>query len=163
VEGAGIVLLHPFLAELLAGRGLLTASGDGFQDQAARQRAVTLLARLAFGTTDIPEHRLLLAKLLCGLPWAEPVPPVALTPEDIAACDALLAAVLGHWRALKSRSAEFLRTQFFLRDGKLEPVDRGWRLSVERRIQDVLIERLPWGLGIIRLPWMQPFLFVHWH
>lgn len=159
LEGVGIVILHPFLEELFQSLGLL--SGRDFRDRAARCRAVHLLGYLAYGG-EVPEYELLLPKLLCNLPWEEPLAPVALEPEEIAALDALLGAVLRHWEALKSGSAEWLREQFFLREGKLEPVDRGFKLTVERRAQDVLLDRLPWGLGLIRLPWMTQFLHVSW-
>lgn len=156
----GIVLLHPFLEALFRDRGLL--DGRGFCDAAARVRAVHLLGLLGFGSTALPEYELVIAKQLCGHGLSETLDPAALDAADVAACDELLAAVLGHWKALRSSSAQWLRTQFFLRDGKLEPVDGGWRLSVERRAQDVLLTRLPWGLGVITLPWMTDKLFVHW-
>ena len=160
LEGAGAVILHPFLEELFRGRGLL-ARRD-FRDGTARHRAVHLLGLLSFGREDVPEYELLLAKLLCGLPFEEPLEPTELVDDDRAACDTLLHAVLGHWTALRSGSPDWLRAQFFLREGKLEPVDFGWRLTVERRAQDVLLARLPWGLGVIGLPWMEGRLYVRW-
>lgn len=160
LEGAGAVILHPFLEELFRGRDLL-AQRD-FCDETARHRAVHLLGLLSFGREDVPEYELLLAKLLCGLPFEEPLEPAELVDDDRAACDTLLRAVLGHWTALRSGSPDWLRAQFFLREGKLEPVDFGWRLTVERRAQDVLLARLPWGLGVIGLPWMEGRLYVRW-
>lgn len=158
--GAGLVLLHPFLEQLFRERGVL--AGPGFRDAEARDRAVHLLGLLAFGRVDVPEHELLLPKLLCGVPFEEPLEPSALEDEDLAACEALLRAVLEHWTALRSSSPEWLRQQFFLRDGKLEHVDGGYRLTVERRAQDVLLARLPWGCGAIALPWLGDRIFVRW-
>ena len=94
--------------------------------------------------------------------WEEPLVPVELTNAERAACDNLLRAVLTHWRALKSNSIEWMRGQFFLRAAKLERVDSNWRLTVERRVQDVLLDRLPWGVGVVGLPWMQGPVYVHW-
>src|SRR2546430_2729431 len=82
-------------------------------------------------------------KVLCVRESEEPLEPVLLQDEDVAACDALVRAVLRHWTALRSSSPEWLREQFFLRDGKLEDVDSGRRLTIERRAQDVLLARLP--------------------
>ncbi len=162
LAGAGGVILHPFLAELFRRRGLLAAGARAqFRDEAARHHAVHLLGHLTFGG-EAPEYDLLLPKLLCGLPWEELPAPAALDDDDRAACDELLAAVLGHWQALRSTSAAWLREQFFLREGKLEPVDQGWKLTVERRGQDVLLDRLPWGLGTVRLPWLAEVLHVRW-
>lgn len=160
LTGVGAILLHPFLEELFRERGLL--AGRELRDDAARHRAVHLLARLCFGEVEVPEHDLLLAKLLCSLPFEEPLEPVELDESDRAACDGLLHAVLRHWTALRSDSLEWLRANFFLRDGKLEAVNSGWRLTVERRAQDVLLARLPWGLGVIGLPWLKERIFVRW-
>jgi hypothetical protein len=160
LPAAGTILLHPFLETLFRERGLL--GQRDFRDETARKRAVHLLGYLGFGHTEVPEHDLPLAKLLCGHALEEPLDPPTLDADDVAACDALLTAVLGHWTALRSSSAQWLRAQFFLRDGKLECVDEGHRLTVERRAQDVLLARIPWGIGVIALPWMPCRLFVHW-
>jgi hypothetical protein len=160
LQGAGAIILHPFLEELFRDRHLLV--GRDFRDEAARQRAVHLLGWLGFGKLDIPEYELLFAKVLCGCPFEEPLEPAQLDEDDRAACDALLRAVLGHWTALRSSSPEWLRDTFFLREGKLERVDLGWRLTVERHAQDVLLARLPWGFGVVGLPWLQEQIFVHW-
>lgn len=160
LPGAGVVLLHPFLETLFRERGLL--EGSGFRDEPARAHAVRLVGLLGFGDADVPEYDLLIAKQLCGHPLELPLAPGVLDAADGVACDALLAAVLGHWSALRSSSAHWLRTQFFLRDGKLESVDFGCRLTIERRAQDVLLLRLPWGFGVIGLPWMKERIFVRW-
>jgi hypothetical protein len=157
---AGVLLLHPFLDSLFRERGLL--AGRAFRDAEARSRAVRLVGALGYGHTDVPEYDLAMAKLLCGHALPEPLEPVVLEPEDLAACEELLGAVLQHWQALRSGSAQWLREQFFLRDGKLEEVDSGFRLTVERRAQDVLLARLPWGFGVLGLPWMEQKIFVHW-
>jgi hypothetical protein len=158
--GAGAVLLHPFLPVLFRDRGLL--DGSAFRDGAACQRAVRLIAQLVFGRDEVPEQELPIAKFLCGLQLEDALEPVILTPDDLEACEQLLRAVLTHWNALRSSSTHWLRSQFLLRDGKLEAVDEGWRLTIERRAQDVLLARLPWGFGVIELPWIAGRIFVRW-
>lgn len=160
LPGAGAILLHPFLETLFRDRWLL--EGRDFRDVVAREHAVHLVGLLVFGHRDVPEFDLVAAKLLCGYPLEEPLAPAALEDTDAASCEELLAAVLRHWSVLRSSSADWLRTQFFLRDGKLERVDEGFRLTVERRAQDVLLARLPWGLGVIGFPWMKEKIFVRW-
>jgi len=160
LPGAGAILLHPFLETMFRDRGLL--EGRDFRDLAAREHAVHLVGLLVFGCREVPEFDLVAAKLLCGYPLEEPLAPAALEDADAVACEELLAAVLRHWSALRSSSADWLRAQFFLRDGKLERVDEGFRLTVERRAQDVLLARLPWGLGVIGFPWMKEKVFVRW-
>lgn len=157
---AGVILLHPFLETLFHDRDLL--EGRDLRDAEARERAVRLVGLLGFGEVDVPEYDLVIAKLLCGHPLEAPLGPELPGAEDAAACDEVLGAVLKHWSALRSSSVAWLRTQFFLRDGKLERVDEGYRLTVEHRAQDVLLARLPWGLGVISLPWQKEHTFVHW-
>lgn len=157
---AGVVLLHPFLETLFRERGLL--DGIEFRDAAARSHAVRLIGLLGFGVPDLPEYELVIGKQLCGHPLDDPLAPGVLEPADVSACDELMAAVLGHWKALRSSSAPWLRSQFLLREGKLESVDGGCRLTVERRAQDVLLAQLPWGFGVIGLSWMQDRIFVRW-
>lgn len=160
VNGAGCIVLHPFLEELFRSSNLL--NGRDFREAASRDKAVRMLSRLTFGEEAMPEYELLLPKLLCGMAWQEPLPPIDLSDEEHVACDQLLDAVVGHWQALQGCSANWLREQFFLRPAKLEAVDEGWRLSVERRAQDVLLDRLPWGLGAISLPWRRGLIYVSW-
>lgn len=160
LPGAGAVLLHPFLEMLFRDRGLL--AGHDFRDEEARERAVNLLGLLTFGQDQVAEYDLVTAKLLCGFDLERPVSPALFDDDDKRAGDELLGAVLKHWTALRSSSRDWLRAQFFLRDGKLERVDEGFRLTVERRAQDVLISRLPWGLGVIGFPWLKEKIFVHW-
>jgi hypothetical protein len=157
---AGILLLHPFLETLFRDRELL--EGRRFANDASRQRAAQLLGYLATGRADTPEYELGVAKLLTGIDADTPIESAWLGELDITACDRLLAAVLGHWTALRSSSAAWLRSQFFLRDARLDTVDGGHRVTVERRAQDVLLARLPWGFGVISLPWLPEKIFVQW-
>jgi hypothetical protein len=160
LAGAGIVLVHPFLEQLFQERGLL--EGRRFRALEARYRAVHLIGFLTYGRLDVSEHELVLAKALCGLDLEEPLEPVPLDDDDIAGCGALLRAVLEHWTALRSSSPQWLRAQFFLREGKLERVDSGWLLTIERHAQDVLLARLPWGFGVVAPAWMKVQIFVRW-
>ena len=160
LDGAGAILVHPFLEQLFRERGLL--EGRSFRGLEARDRAVHLIGFITFGRVDVAEYELVLAKVLCGVELEQPLEPVHLEDDDSAACDALLRAVLKHWTALRSSSPEWLREQFLLRQGKLENVDSGRRLTIERHAQDVLLARLPWGLGVVGLPWLNDRMFVRW-
>ena len=160
VTGTGMVLLHPFLGELFTHLGLVDEGR--FVDEDARQVAVQVLGYLAFGSEGRVEEVLILAKLLCGMPLDEVLLPVNLSAAALEGADELLAAVLKHWAALKTSSVPWLREQFILRTGKLQQVDAGWKLVVENRAQDVLLAKLPWGFGVISLPWMDDMLHVSW-
>jgi hypothetical protein len=76
----------------------------------------------------------------------------------------LILTAVKHWEALGKVSPDWLREMFIQRDGKLEKRETGWQLSVERKAQDILLDRLPrgWGLGIVKLPWMDGLLHIEW-
>ncbi len=160
VTGAGMVLLHPFLGELFTHLGLVDEGQ--FVDEDARHVAVHVLGYMAFGSEERVEAELTLAKLLCGMALDEVLLPVNLSAAAFEKADELLAAVLKHWATLKTSSVQWLREQFILRTGKLRQVDAGWKLVVESRAQDVLIPKLPWGFGVISLPWLDTMLHVSW-
>ena len=156
---AGAVLLHPFLSQLFEGLGI-AAEGTLAQPE----RALLLLHFLATGQRGAPEYELLLPKLLCGLPLEEPVAAtVALTAAEEEEAVALLEAVIRHWDALGGTSVDGLRGTFLARPGKLSQRGDGELvLQVEARSFDILLDRLPWGIGTIRLPWMKSILWVEW-
>jgi len=162
VQDAGIVLLHPFLLELFKECELWQ---DGHWRQiSSPHKAVYLLAWLGSGDTELPEYLLPLHKTLCGVPLDEPLETgFELNQADFANCTDLLKAVVNHWTAIGRTSPEGLREGFLQRQGKLENKKKGWLLTVEKKAQDVLLSRLPWGISIISYPWMNGQKFhVNW-
>jgi hypothetical protein len=158
VDCAGLVLLHPFLPAILERLGMARAGRLILPD-----RALALLHGLATGQTCAPEYALVLPKLLCGLPLDEPVgAPVTLTENEIAEAGNLLGAVIGHWAALGETSPDALRGTFLMRPGKLSRRGDDDLLQVEQQSFDVLLDRLPWGIGMVQLPWMARMLWVEW-
>ena len=163
VMTAGVCLLWPFLARFFARLHLLDDKETGFASLAAQQRAVLLLHHLATGERDAPEFALLLPKVLCGLPPFDPceiAEPVTGTEETEAA--QLLDAAIAHASCLGTISHAGLRETFLLRQGTLGTRDGAWLLRLERRSADVLLERIPWTLQWLRLPWMQAAMRVEW-
>lgn len=160
VDNAGIVLLHPFLTTFFRAVGV--AAGDTLT---APYKAIVLLHYLATGETLTPEHDATLFKILCGIDIDEPIPSVvATTVDDLAEADNLLQAAVGHWDALGSTSIDGLRESFLKRTGKLGVDDDGeWRLQIEWKTYDILLDRLPWGIAHFRLPWMQAMCRVEWN
>lgn len=161
LDNAGLVLLWPYLPELFRKLGLL---GIGFdQQQRPKLEAVLLLQQLVTGRPAAPEQQLALNKLLCGV---APQTPVARrlrrTKVWDAEIEALLTAVIKHWSVLKDTSVIGLRSAFLQRDGLLLEGEQGWLLRVDRKGYDLLLEQLPWGLGMIQLSWMDKPLSVEW-
>ncbi len=161
LENAGLVLLHPFLPPLFAELGLLK-DNEWIKDSSPVQ-AVAALAFLATGTEAGEECTMMLNKVMCALPVSDIVSTVLPLPLPAQQeCDALLREVIQHWRILKNTSIDGLREGFLQRNGKLSRVNDGWLLQVEQRTIDILLGHLPWGIGIVRLPWMKETLFVEW-
>ncbi|MFW5663414.1 MAG: contractile injection system tape measure protein [bacterium] len=157
VQNAGIVLLHPFLGSFFSALGLL--KNTQFTDKQAQHTAIHLLHYLSAGQTQPMEYELTLEKYLCGCEPEEVVPrfvPISKTMKQES--DKLLRAAIEHWKALKKTSPAGLREGFLQREGKLIQNDAQDLLLVESKSVDVLLSYLPWGLGVIKLPWLnKPF------
>lgn len=163
LHSAGLVLLHPFIAPLLRERGLLAADGKSLLPGRV-ERAAALLHWLANGREEMHEFELGCIKLLLGLApdQALPVEAGLLDQADREESSALLAAAVAHWPALRSTSADSLRVSFLQRRGLLRRGDAGWLLQIESEPFDLLLSRLPWGIGIVKLPWMTRPIFTDW-
>lgn len=158
---AGLVLLHPFLAMFFETVGLLEKRR--FKDEWRRQKAAALLYYLATGETGAPEYDLVLPKLLCGIPLHTPLDrEIELSEEEKAEAEDMLKAAIDNWGALGSTSPDGLRGNFLVRDGKLTRTDLGRLLQIEAQSYDLLLDRLPWGINMVKLPWMEDMLFVEW-
>jgi hypothetical protein len=159
IGNAGLVLLHPFLPMMFD-----TLSIAGANALVQPDRALLLLHFMATGQGTPQEHELVLPKMLCNIPLDQPVKTrLRLSSDEKAEAEALLKAVIQHWDALRNTSPDGLRGNFLCRAGKLSRRNANdWLLQVERMSHDVLLDRLPWGIGIIKLPWMDNMLWVEW-
>jgi hypothetical protein len=161
IPDAGLVLLHPFLPRFFEYCAWM--KGNDFLNDEARYRAVNALHYLSAGDEEVPEYVLMLPKLLCGLSLEWPLEMVSpLTDEERAACEELLVQVIGHWSVLRNSSPVALRQTFLRRQGKLFLTDKGCRLEVQRKTEDILVDRLPWGFSMIKYSWMSQILSVSW-
>ncbi len=158
IRNAGLVLLHPFLQMLLEELGL-AKDGEVFKPE----RAVQVLHWLSVGRAGA-EWELPLNKLLCGLPQEAVISTkIRLTKRERDECQRLLEAAIRHWSALGDTSPEGLQGTFLCRDGKLSRKPNGsWLLQVEQRGFDVLLADLPWGISLVKLPWMPDLVWVEW-
>lgn len=161
IHNAGLVILWPYLPGFFTRLGL--ADGNGFIDDAAAERAVLLLQYLVAPHPEIPEALLSLNKLLCGLESQRPLPAeYSPTERELDECDALFRALKLHWNVLANMSVDRIRTDFLQREGILRPCSGNWQLRVENQVQDILVKKLPWPIGVVKLPWMDYAILVHW-
>jgi hypothetical protein len=64
--------------------------------------------------------------------------------------------------ALGNTSVEGLREAFLRREGLMRREADGWTLTVSPRAYDMLLDRLPWGFGVVKLRWMAGPIHVKW-
>lgn len=159
VEHAGLILLHPFLKPFLTETGLLEA--DELTDP---ELAAHVLHFLATGQENPREYELAFEKFLCGIPFEEPIRQEFPIPEAMKEeANNLLAAVVSYWTALRSDSTDLLRLEFLQREAKIILEEfQSIRLVFDRKAQDILLEKLPWNLGVVKVDWMKDLLFVEW-
>jgi len=163
ILNAGVILLHPFLPQFFRTLELTEGDNPAFKDEWNRGMAVCLLHYLAADELRSPEYQLVLPKLLCGMPLNSPVDhTITISAEAQTEGNFLLQAAIDHWGALGSSSPDGLREGFLQRAGKLERRQSRWFLQVERKTLDILLDRLPWGIGVVKLPWMEEVLHVKW-
>ncbi len=151
-QDAGLVLLWPHLRTLFARLALLDEDA-AFVDDAARLKAQALL--IALLDTEPCSEMWCVANVLVGLPADTLISePVSLSADELNQVDQLLTSVIAQWSALKQMSLPAFRTLFLLREGTLFPDVQDVRLEVTQHPADVLLSKLPWGIGIIALPWL---------
>jgi len=161
IGNAGLVLLHPFLQSLFEQLGL--THENKWIDTPSQYKAVLVSEFLVTGTDEFEEFNLVLNKILCGIGLDEiVVTEMRLGDEIRQECEGLLNEVITHWSVLRNTTHEGLRETFLQRSGKLSKADDGWLLQVEQKSVDVLLNHLPWGIGIVKMPWMSEMLFVEW-
>ena len=161
IGNAGLVLLGPYIPPLFTRLGL---SVDGrFIDEAAADRAAHLLETAIDGVGEALEPQLILNKLICGIDLHVPVDrEFTATPEECEVIQGLLEALIQNWGKLGNTSVAGLREAFLKRPGSLAREDEAWRLTVEARSYDVLVDAIPWGFRTLKLPWMDKVLYVEW-
>ncbi|MBT8309073.1 MAG: hypothetical protein KJO37_01865 [Bacteroidia bacterium] len=161
VINAGLIILSPFISRYFQELDLI--ENEKFINEQSRNRAVYLLQYMVNNSVDHPEHLLALNKLLVGLPIESPLSPIAdPTEREIEIGTSLLQAVIGHWKALKNSSTLALQETFLQREGVLTLNDHDHTLRIEKKGVDVLLSSLPWGISIVKLPWMELPIFVEW-
>ncbi|MCP4694352.1 MAG: hypothetical protein GY859_40350 [Desulfobacterales bacterium] len=161
IGNAGLVLLWPFLPRFFKNLGLI--EDKRFIDREARERAALLLQHATDGAEEIPEHLLLLNKILCGVNMAHPLEKdLHITANERAECENLLRAVIENWPILKNMSTPGFQQTFLQREGALSLRGGGWLLRVEQKTHDVLLDKLPWTIHVVKLKWMDDILYVEW-
>ena len=161
IQNAGLILVHPFLPKLFETTGL--TEKNEWKDHSAQQMAVKILHYISSGNDGFEECFCPLNKILCG---SQPPDPISIKEEISESakevCKVLLTDMIGYWEKLKNTSVDGFREAFIQRNGKLSMTENGWILQVEQNSIDVLMDYLPWGIGVVKLPWMKEILYTEW-
>jgi hypothetical protein len=161
IENAGIVIGGAYFERLFT---MLKITEDKkFKDTVSIQKAIKLLYYFCRHKIDCWEHELMLNKILCGLDFNHPLDNnVEILDEEKNTVDGLIDAILKNWPVMSNTTPDGLRESFLQRKGFLITNEEGWLLNVEKKPFDMLIDTLPWGLSMIKFPWMKGVLRVNW-
>jgi hypothetical protein len=162
VRNSGLIILNPYLNTLFTRLGYV--ENKKFISDIYRNKAIRAMHFLVTGTTNWEEPDIVLNKILAGIEPSEIITNDFddMTQEEKNICEGLLEAVLKNWGALKNTSIDSLRGSFLIRNGKLWLEQSSWRLTVERKALDVLLDKMPWSFTTIKLPWMTNTLITEW-
>lgn len=160
VDNAGLMLIHPFLKSLFVNCKLLDKDNSINDPEVATH----LLHYVATGQEQDYENAMTFEKFLCNIPIDEPIERnIVLSEEMKKEAAEMLQAVLDNWDIMKTSSAELLQNEFLQRPGKLSVNgDESPVIIIERKTQDVLLEKLSWNLSIIKLAWKKRIIYVNW-
>jgi len=160
VDNAGLVLIHPFLKSLFENCKLLNKDNSINDPEVATH----LLHYVATGKEQDYENAMVFEKFLCNIPIAEPIERnITLSEEMKEEAATMLQAVLSNWDIMKKSSAELLQNEFLQRSGKLDiNGDESPVITMERKTQDILLDKLNWNLSIIKLAWKKRIIYVNW-
>ena len=161
ISNAGLVIIANYLPLFFNELQLLK---DGnFLGKLSQIKAVFLLHYLCTSEEMAPEYILPLNKILCGLNLDEPLPSfISLSDRDKNECNELLSEIIKNWQKLGNTSVDAFREAFLNRAGIISFENNGWKLQVERKGFDVLLDALPWSFSHIKLNWMGNIIATEW-
>lgn len=159
VQNAGLIILHPFLKEMLKSCDLM----DDNNTLLNKELAAHILHYAATKRENDYEHLMLFEKFLCGIPLQQSIQKeVKIDDKHKQQVEEMLDSAVFHWSALKNTSTAVLRSEFLQREGKLDWSESNPKLTIERKTQDLLLEKIPWNISIVKIPWIQKLIYTQW-
>ncbi|WP_296382166.1 contractile injection system tape measure protein [Winogradskyella sp.] len=161
INNAGLVLISPYFQALF--EQLQLTNENQFTNTINQQLATRYLQYVATKNSQSDETQLSLNKILCGLDPKDPVlDGIDMLESEEKLVSEMLQAIITHWSSLGSSSIDGFRGNWLIRDGILVEEDDKWRLTVEKKSYDMLINQCPWAFSIIKFPWMKKPIHVNW-
>lgn len=159
VNNAGLILVHPFLKSLFENCGLLNHNHT-IKDP---ETAAHLLHYIATEREQDYESEMLFEKLLCNIPIHQTINRNIILPDALKKeSNEMLQSVLENWPVMKDSSVYLLQNEYLQRPGKIILTEGNPKIIVERKTQDILLDKLNWNLGIVKLAWKNKIIFVDW-
>ncbi len=158
---AGLLIFWPFLSTLFQRLSLLSTYQEDdkqvtkFVSTQAQDKAYALLKGL-LGEQEEHDGYLGVANILVGYELDTVVEqPIKLTDQDVGHLNELLSTVISRWDILKNMPVASFQSLFLKRECSISVSESGCHISVEKQTLDVLMQKMPWGLGMINLPWLE--------
>ncbi|WKL47574.1 contractile injection system tape measure protein [Flavobacterium pectinovorum] len=159
VNNAGLILIHPFLKQLFENCKLLHKNNTINDPEVAAH----LLHYIATAKEQDYEHEMLFEKFLCNIPANQTINRnITLSEELKNHSNEMLQAVLENWSIIKNSSVALLQNEYLQRPGKIILSEDHPKVIVERKTQDILLDKITWNLGIVKLAWKNKIIFVDW-
>lgn len=160
IQNAGLILIHPFIKTLFEHCELIDPKTQQLTDP---ELCAHLLHYIATGKINAPEYDMIFEKFLCNIPMNQTINRhIKLSRKHKTQAKNVIESVQHNWAPMKKSSVALVQNEFFQRPGKLVITDSDYTLTVERKTQDILLEKLSWGIGLVKLPWHKKFIFVNW-
>lgn len=160
IQNAGLILIHPFLKTFFEHCNLIHPKTQELIDP---ELCAHLLHYIATGRINAPEYEMTFEKFLCNIPLEQPINRhIKLSRKHKTQAKNVIESVQHNWTPMKKSSIALLQNEFFQRSGKLVITDHDHTLTVERKTQDILLDKLAWGISLVKLPWQKKFIFVNW-
>ncbi len=106
---------------------------------------------------------MLFEKLLCNIPANQTINRNIKIPEEFKNhVNEMLESVLENWSVMKNSSVALLRNEYLQRPGKIIQTQDNPKILVERKTQDILLDKISWNLGVVKLAWKNKVIFVEW-
>ncbi|MCD0467631.1 contractile injection system tape measure protein [Flavobacterium sp. ENC] len=158
-NNAGLILIHPFLKQLFLNCGLLNKDNTIKDPEVAAH----LLHYTATAKEQDYENEMLFEKLLCNIPLNQTINRnIILSEEFKKHSTEMLRAALDHWPVMKNSSVALLQNEYLQRPGKIILTGDHPKVLVERKTQDILLDKITWNIGIVKLAWKNKVIFVDW-
>jgi len=160
LQNAGLILIHPFMKTFFEHCDLIHPETQQLTDP---ELCAHLLHYIATGKTNAPEYDMVFEKFLCNIALNQSINKhIKLSRKHKTQAKNVIESVQHNWNPMKKSSVALLQNEFFQRSGKLVITDSDYTLTVERKTQDILLDKLAWGISLVKLPWKEKFIFVNW-